>query len=131
MERNIRCYDISDPLSALHFVSFLLRLKEREAALKKAFTPEIKAKFLLSLTDGSWKKWMMPERSKAPTLPTRAMGAQDDDPPTEDGEPPAEEPSEASAEDGEPPAEESSEASVEVVSKGVRDLHVTAAASKS
>jgi hypothetical protein len=37
MERNVRSFDIGNPIQAFQYATFLLRLRERDRVLKKLF----------------------------------------------------------------------------------------------
>ncbi|KAJ3554603.1 hypothetical protein NM688_g3020 [Phlebia brevispora] len=61
MERNIRKFDISNPLSAFHFASILLRLRARDRELSALFREHEKG-LLEKLSNGDWEKWAMEDR---------------------------------------------------------------------
>ncbi|KAJ3556116.1 hypothetical protein NM688_g2200 [Phlebia brevispora] len=61
MERNIRKFDISNPLSAFHFASILLRLRARDRELRTLFK-KYEKDLLEKLTNGDWAKWAMEDR---------------------------------------------------------------------
>ncbi|KAJ3524807.1 hypothetical protein NM688_g8499 [Phlebia brevispora] len=64
MERNIRKFNISSPLSAFHFASVLLRVRARDKALRALFK-EHEQDFREKLADGSYVKWAMPSKSQS------------------------------------------------------------------
>ncbi|KAJ3554947.1 hypothetical protein NM688_g2843 [Phlebia brevispora] len=68
MERNIRKFDISSPLSAFHFASVLLRVRARDRQLRALFK-EHEDEFREKLASGNYVKWVMPQRKPKPAAP--------------------------------------------------------------
>ncbi|KAJ3531985.1 hypothetical protein NM688_g7494 [Phlebia brevispora] len=56
MERNISKFDISNPLSAFHFATVLLRLKASDRKLKDLFKAH-ESDFITMLASGTYKPW--------------------------------------------------------------------------
>jgi hypothetical protein len=56
MERNVRYYDITDPLQAFQFVSVLLRLTQHGLKLRARFD-ENKGTFYDNLVKSRWSKF--------------------------------------------------------------------------
>ena len=64
MERNTRKFDISQPIQAFHLATIVLRLKAREAVLRKIFEERAKD-YVKDLSNGKFKPWAA-EKKAAP-----------------------------------------------------------------
>ncbi|KAJ3554604.1 hypothetical protein NM688_g3022 [Phlebia brevispora] len=62
MEQNIRKFDISNPLSAFHFASVLIRLRARDKILKEMFK-EHEEELIMKLAKRDGLQWAMERRS--------------------------------------------------------------------
>ena len=56
MERNIRTFDLSSPLQAFHFATFLVRLRARSKDVQELFR-EQQASLMTKVKKGELKKW--------------------------------------------------------------------------
>lgn len=63
MERNVRKFDILEPIQAFHLATVVLRLKAREEELKRLFA-ERGETYLEQLKDGDFDEWAMLETHK-------------------------------------------------------------------
>ncbi|TFY81689.1 hypothetical protein EWM64_g2320 [Hericium alpestre] len=69
LERNIRKFDLANPIQAVMFAFFLLRLKDCEEDLKKRFET-CQKQLAADLSKGTYKDWAMPETKKTYTKST-------------------------------------------------------------
>ncbi|TFY81965.1 hypothetical protein EWM64_g2041, partial [Hericium alpestre] len=74
LERNIRKFDLGNPLQAFVFAVFLLRLKDLEEDLKKRFET-CREKLAADLANGTHKDWAMPEKDKSQNTETASNAA--------------------------------------------------------
>jgi hypothetical protein len=56
MERNTRTFDLSSPLQAFHFATFLVRLKTRSEAVRQLFTKK-QTELIAKAKKGEFERW--------------------------------------------------------------------------
>lgn len=66
MERNVRSFNILDPLQAFQFATFLLRLKSQDVKIERLFDDH-KDTFVDALVGGTCNKWTMEDHKSERT----------------------------------------------------------------